>query len=150
MTEKTDRHDTLQAIYKERLLQLFRNPLGTETPDAAAIRGWAKNRSCGDEVAFYSLLSENGVEQCWHDTAGCAISTATSSLLVEALAGKSREDARKLLDQIRAMVFEGKEVDVDDDVKILSAVHDLRTRHECVGVALKAAEESLEPKGPAE
>lgn len=150
MTEETDRHKTLQAIYKEQLLQLFRNPLGTETPDPAATRGWAKNRSCGDEVTFFSLQAGDEVSHCWQDTAGCAISTATASLLVEALAGKSRTEALSILGQIREMVFEGKEVAVSDDVKILSAVHELRTRHECVGVALKAAEQSLEPQGNAE
>jgi nitrogen fixation NifU-like protein len=143
VTEDTDRHRTLGAIYKERLLQLFRNPLGTETPNSAAIRGWAKNRSCGDEVSFFSLHAGDNVSGCWQDTAGCAISTATASLLVEAMAGKSHGECREMLQRIREMVFEGKEVEINEEIRILSAVHDLPTRHECVGVALKAAAQSL-------
>lgn len=151
MTDETDRQQTLQAIYKERLLQLFRHPLGTGEPDSAAIRGWAKNRTCGDEVAFFSLPNEDGIiTHCWQDTAGCAIATATASLLVEVMAGKSREECQLLLRQIHEMVYEGKAVEVEEEVKMLSAVHDLPSRHECVGVALKAAARSLEAEDGAE
>ncbi len=145
MTEETDRHKTLQAIYKERLLQLFREPLGTGEPDPGAFRGWAKNRTCGDEVAFYSQTNQEGIiTHCWQNTAGCAIATATSSLLVQALAGKSREEYRQTIQRIRALVYEGHDDGISEELKLLSAVHELRSRHDCVGVSLDAASKALE------
>lgn len=145
MTEESDSHQHLQAIYKQQLLQLFRHPLGTNTPAPSATKGWAKNRACGDEVSFFSLTNqEDIITHCWQHTAGCAIATATSSLLVQALAGKSREECREIIQKIRALVYEGRDNGVSEDLKLLSAVHELRSRHDCVGVSLDAASKTLE------
>ncbi len=142
-----DKSSSLEEVYKQRILALFRTPLGTGEPDSRARRGWARNRTCGDEVTFYTLTGGETIERCWQDTAGCAISTATASLLVEALAGKTPVQARNVLRMIHELVIEGKEVSIDNPLEILRAVHSLPSRHDCVGVALRAASESLGKEG---
>jgi len=148
VTNENERAGHLEAIYRQRLLQLFHHPLGTGDPDVAAARGWAKNRTCGDEVTFFSMQEDNSIKNCWQATAGCAIATATASLLVQETPGKTPEECRFLLQTIRQMVFEGKDPEGEAEWKILSAVHQLPSRHECVGVALKAMERSLNPENP--
>lgn len=142
--ESSEKSASLDAVYKKRLLDLFRNPSGQGTPPGEALRGWAKNRTCGDEVAFFTRCAGENVKQCWQQAAGCAITTATGSLLVDAMRGKTASECRSLLANIRAMVFEGEKPDLEGELPILSAVHALPSRHECVGVALIAAERSLD------
>jgi len=135
--------NSLAELYKKRLLAEFHHPSGGGEPDKTAKKGWARNRTCGDEVSFYSLVCEKRIAQCWQDTSGCAISTATASLLVNALKGKTVEDSLDLLARIRSTVFEGADGELEGELTNLQAIHDLPSRHECVGVALTAAERSL-------
>jgi len=146
MTAKNE--SPLADVYRKRLLDLFRQPLGTGTPDPAARPGWARNRTCGDEVTFHSLLADDRVAACHQHTAGCAIATATASLLTAALPTLSRAEALALLEQLRKVVEEGGPPPSGSDLEILSAVHDLPSRHECATVAIDAAEASLREEVP--
>ncbi|MFP4352878.1 MAG: iron-sulfur cluster assembly scaffold protein [Puniceicoccaceae bacterium] len=144
----TARNETpLTDVYRKRLLELFRRPLGTGKPDPAARRGWARNRTCGDEVTFHSLLAGDRVSACHQHTDGCAIATATASLLTAALPSLPRAGALDLLRALRQVVESGAAPPPGSDLEILSAVHDLPSRHECATVALDAAEASLRGEG---
>lgn len=144
--EPASEDQTLDKIYRDRLLELFREPIGASPPPPAAKRGWARNRTCGDEVTFSVLPGADGtVIGCWQDTAGCAISTATASLLAQSLVDRSPGEAAELLDRVRKMVATGAEDIPGEEISILRTVHGLPSRHECVGVALDAAERALAP-----
>ena len=141
----TAKHENpLADVYRKRLLDLFRNPRGTGTPAQAARRGWARNRTCGDEVTFHSLVEDERVSACHQHTAGCAIATATASLLTEALPTLSRTEGLALLEQLRRVIEEGAPPPSGNELEILSAIHDLPSRHECATVAIEAAEASLQ------
>lgn len=129
----------LAKVYRERLLELFRNPLGTGEPGEDFCVGWSRNRTCGDEVSIFLKFEEGKISTCLQRTAGCAIATATASLLTEILQGLNPAEARDLFDRIRSMVFEGGPVVEEGESRILAAVSELPSRHECVGVALDAA-----------
>ncbi|MEM0966697.1 MAG: iron-sulfur cluster assembly scaffold protein [Verrucomicrobiota bacterium] len=144
MPEQEHSREEVDKIYRSKLLELFRSPLGCEVPPESASKGWARNRTCGDEVTFFSEVSNGVILGTWQRTEGCAIATATASLLVKELAGKNIHSAKSLMQKIRHTVYNGAPPDEEAEWKVLAAVHSLPARHECVGVALDAAEKSLE------
>ncbi len=133
----------LAEVYRQRLLELFRSPLGTGEIGEGFRKGWSRNRTCGDEVSVYLKFDGGRIADCRQHTAGCAISTATASLLTENLKGLDPTEVRQLLDRIRSMVYEGGPVVEKGELRILAAVGGLPSRHECVGVALNAVIDCL-------
>jgi len=132
-----------KKAYQKELLKFYHRPLGAEKAPAEAFSGWSRNRTCGDEVTI-SLTVKNGlVEDVWQQTRGCAIATATASLLVKTIPGLEMEEACSRLQSILLMVRKGTSEGDLGDLQLLCAVHPLSSRHECVGVAVRAFEGAL-------
>lgn len=144
MAENPNEQPDWMAAYQARLLDLFRNPLGGGEPPPDALRGWSRNRTCGDEVEFHIVADGSQVQRLWQQTNGCAIATATASLLVRELQGMEPERVRMILHSISTMVKTGESTAVPGELELLRAVHTLPARHDCVGVALRACEEALQ------
>lgn len=137
----------LDAVYRDRLLELFRAPLREGEAVPGASRGQARNRTCGDAVSFSARTEGGRLADCRQRTDGCAISTAAASLLAENLSGLDPSEARTLLDAVRETVFRGAPAPTHGELGMLAAVHGLPSRHECVGVALEAAGRCIDELG---
>lgn len=62
--------------------------------------------SCTDKIYIQALVENNIVaDVCWHGV-GCAISTASTSIMSELLLGKSVEDANYILKNYLRMINE--------------------------------------------
>ena len=62
--------------------------------------------SCTDKIYIQALIEHNFVKDvCWHGV-GCAISTASTSIMTELLMGKSVEDANIILKNYLRMINE--------------------------------------------
>ena len=88
----------LAALYQEIILDHYKRPRhrGRLEPADRASEGY--NPLCGDKVALTLRLHEDGatIEEAAFDGAGCAISTASASLLTEAVRGTTADEAREL------------------------------------------------------
>lgn len=84
-------------IYRELILELYRHPLnyGTiENPDA---RAKDSNPLCGDEVEIFLKLDSDGkIMDAKHNSHGCAISQASTSLLTDMIKNKNIKDVAAL------------------------------------------------------
>lgn len=77
------------SLYKEHILDHYRNPRNFGIPKEVSFLGNATNPWCGDEVTLYVKFDDHGtVEAATFDGKSCAISTAAASLLTGDLAGK--------------------------------------------------------------
>jgi len=97
----------LRALYEEVILDHNRNPRNyPKRPEGTNHTAEGHNPLCGDRVAVH-LRVENGVIQdLGFEGDGCAISTASASLMTEALKGKSEADAKVLFDRIHDALME--------------------------------------------
>lgn len=103
----------LRALYEEVILDHNRNPRNyPKRPEGTNHTAEGHNPLCGDHVSVH-LKVENGVIQdLGFEGEGCAISTASASLMTEALKGKSEADARVLFDRIHdALMADGTTAD---------------------------------------
>ena len=65
------------------------------------------NPLCGDEVTVYVKLEGDRVSDISFRGNGCAISTASASLMTEVLKGKTREEAEALFRSFHELVTRG-------------------------------------------
>jgi nitrogen fixation NifU-like protein len=98
----------LRELYQEVILDHSRKPRNHRALAGANRHADGYNPLCGDRVTVYLRVEEGVVREVAFEGKGCAISTASCSMMTEALAGKSEEDVRALFDSFHHLVT-GKE-----------------------------------------
>lgn len=97
----------LRELYQEVILDHNRHPRNFGAPATANRRAEGNNPLCGDRVTVYVDLEEGRLRDVAFEGAGCAISTASASLMTEALKGLSVEEARTLFHGFHDLVTLG-------------------------------------------
>ena len=86
-------------------------------------QGQGENPFCGDRVSLEFAVDDQGViTEAAFESTGCAISTASASLLVSHLKGLTLEQAEQLFIQIRQLVTVGPDEDTEDQLGELAAL----------------------------
>jgi nitrogen fixation NifU-like protein len=73
-------------MYREEILDHYKNPRNLGKLDTG-IDAEGENPSCGDHTRIYAELENGTVKQVTHETDGCAICTAATSVLTEEVTG---------------------------------------------------------------
>ena len=99
--------DGFEQMYREVILDHYKNPRGHGILDPADASAEGQNPLCGDEVAIYVAFAEDGetIDEVKFSGRGCAISQAATSMLTEMAAGRTATevatmDKDELLEQI--------------------------------------------------
>ena len=93
----------LRELYQELILDHGRKPRNyRELPDARSADGY--NPLCGDEVRVFVKLDGDVVEDVSFKGQGCAISTASASLMTQTLKGKTVTEATELFQTFHDLV----------------------------------------------
>lgn len=84
-------------IYREIILDYYRNPRNFGTIPDAEVQARDSNPLCGDDIALYVKLDGDGrAADVKFDGRGCAISQASASMLTEMVKGKPLDQLRQL------------------------------------------------------
>jgi nitrogen fixation NifU-like protein len=77
-------------LYREVILDHYKNPRGHGVIESADAAAEGQNPLCGDEVAIYVALGEDGetIDEIKFSGRGCAISQAATSMLTEMVQGR--------------------------------------------------------------
>ena len=95
---------SVEELYREVILDHYRNPRHRGTLDAPDARAEGSNPLCGDEITI-DLALENGVVTDVAITGqGCSISQASASMMSDAILGKSRADIDDLTNKFKRMM----------------------------------------------
>ena len=88
-------------LYQEIIMDHYRTPRGKAVLDHVPQSMAHENPTCGDSIKLeVALDAERRVQRVRFDGSGCAISTASASLMTETLRGLTIAEARK-----RAVTF---------------------------------------------
>jgi nitrogen fixation NifU-like protein len=97
----------LKDLYRDVILDHNRQPRNFGAlPDANA-RADGHNPLCGDRLSLTLKLDGDVIEDLRFEGQGCAISTASASLMTEAVKGKSRSAVGELFGKIHALLTQG-------------------------------------------
>ena len=97
--------DMLRELYQETILDHNRNPRNFHHMPAGANReAHGHNPLCGDELALYLQVEDGVIKDIGFDGHGCAISTASASLMTETLKGKRVDEAEQIFNQMHRLL----------------------------------------------
>jgi nitrogen fixation NifU-like protein len=94
----------LNDLYRDVILDHNRQPrnFGDLSPADASVEGF--NPMCGDHLTLRLRLNEDTISDIRFEGQGCAISTASASLMTEAVKGRTRDEALKLFDRVHQLL----------------------------------------------
>ncbi len=107
----------LEDLYREVILDHYRNPRNRghlDSPDATA---QGVNPLCGDELTVEISFDGDVVSGIAIESQGCSISQASASMMSNAVKGKTRREIEELTSKFRSMMsLEGEaNLDLDPD-----------------------------------
>lgn len=131
--------DELRDLYQEMLLDHHKRPRNYGKIDGANRRAQGYNPLCGDKVTVYLLLRDDVIENIAFEGTGCAICTASSSVMTELLKGKTRRDAETLFGTFHDLVTSDPDSEVDaktlGKLAIFAGVREFPLRIKCATLA---------------
>ena len=89
----------LRDLYQELILDHYRHPRNFGPLPAASHHAEGHNPVCGDRLTLFLIMEGDRVADVKFEGAGCAISTASASLMTEAIKGKTEAEVRALFEQ---------------------------------------------------
>ncbi|MBI4880863.1 MAG: SUF system NifU family Fe-S cluster assembly protein [Planctomycetes bacterium] len=130
--------DDLRDLYQEVILDHGKHPRNFRKAPAANRTAHGYNPLCGDQVEIFLELDEGGVVKdiCFQGS-GCAISTASTSMMTQALKGKTLAQARALFEEFHALITGTGEPDPEKlgKLAVFSGVREFPNRAKCATLA---------------
>lgn len=116
-------NDERMQRYSDIIIEHSQFPRHHGTIENPTHQGHGENPFCGDRVSLQLELSDAGIiEQAAIQSVGCAISTASASLLASHLRGLSLSQAEELFDQVRDAITGGPDENPDEQLGELAAL----------------------------
>jgi len=110
----------LDDLYQELILEHSKQPRNHHALDAATHEAEGYNPLCGDRVKVQLALDEDTIRDAAFTGTGCAICTASSSMMTQRLRGTSRNDADRLFDRFHTMLTDDAgDVETEEDTELL-------------------------------
>jgi nitrogen fixation NifU-like protein len=135
----------MREMYEDMILDHNRNPRNFGVLEPHTHEAYGYNPICGDEFKVF-LEVENGViKDLRFDGVGCAVSTASISLMTQALKGKTQAEALELFERMHKLLTgldDGQALNQLGKLQVLKGVCDYPTRIKCAVLpwhTLKAA-----------
>jgi nitrogen fixation protein NifU and related proteins len=91
----------LRDLYQEVILDHYRRPRNFGAIASASHRAEGNNPVCGDKLTLFLRIEDGRVAEVRFQGSGCAISTASASLMTEAIVGKSESQVREMFQQFQ-------------------------------------------------
>jgi nitrogen fixation protein NifU and related proteins len=129
----------LRELYQEVILDHSKKPRNFRKVEDANRQTVGYNPLCGDKLTLFVNVQDGIVKDAGFQGSGCAISTASASMMTEAVKGKSVEEAEKLFEQFHDMVTAAPDAEVDSGalgkLQVFSGVREFPARVKCASLA---------------
>jgi nitrogen fixation NifU-like protein len=141
--------DDLRELYQEVILDHNKRPRNFGVLEEATHRADGHNPLCGDLLSVYVVIDGDEVKDVRFEGSGCAISTASASLMTEAIKGKSREEAEVLFQDFHELLTgdpseAGEASSQLGKLAVFSGVREFPVRVKCATLAWHTLKSALE------
>jgi len=124
----------LRELYQEVILDHQKRPRNFRKQEGAChVEGF--NPLCGDKVTVYVKLDGNVISDVSFEGSGCAISTASASMMTESLKGKTRAQAEELFKTFHDVLTGKDPREIDEEklgkLTVFSGVREFPVRVKC-------------------
>ena len=135
-----------QEIKREIIMENYMHPYNREVVDNEEyIKVNTNNESCIDNIDLQILIQDNIIKDIKFEGEACAISTASTSIMIKELIGKNIEEAIDYMNQFEAMVDE-KEYDEANlgEAIVFDDIFKQKNRKHCATLPYKGIRKALE------
>jgi nitrogen fixation protein NifU and related proteins len=140
----------LNDLYRDVILDHNRQPrnFGALEPADASVEGF--NPMCGDRLTVRLRLADDKITDIRFEGQGCAISTASASLMTEAVKGKTRAEALQLFERVHQLLTDDEAPPPDELGKLaaLSGVREYPARVKCASLCWHTLASALRSTDP--
>jgi nitrogen fixation protein NifU and related proteins len=131
-------------LYQEIIIDHSKRPRNCHTMDDATRKAEGYNPLCGDQLKLFLKMEGDVVKDVSFVGSGCAISTASASLMTESLKGKSREEALKLLEKFHDLLTTDTPISKElGKLVVFCGVRDYPARVKCATLAWHTLKSAL-------
>lgn len=125
----------LRELYQEVIFDHNRKPRNFHALEEATHRADGHNPLCGDQLTVYAKVENGVVQDISFVGHGCAISTASASLMTETVKGMPVEEVELLFKDMHAMLTEAHPDRDLGKLEVLSGVREFPARVKCATLA---------------
>lgn len=136
----------LRDLYQEVILDHYKRPRNFGTLLTANREAEGFNPLCGDQITIYLQMEGDVVQDIRFQGSGCAISTASASLMTEVLKGKTLEEAQTLFEKFHGLLTGTSEAEAGAEfgkLAVLSGVREFPVRVKCATLAWHTLQAAL-------
>jgi nitrogen fixation NifU-like protein len=139
----------LKDLYRDVILDHNRAPRNFGKLDDANAGADGHNPLCGDRLHLSLRLNGDKVEDVRFEGKGCAISTASASLMTEAVKGKDKATIHTLFDKVHALLTSQEASAPPELGKLaaLSGVREFPARVKCASLCWHTLNAALDQSG---
>jgi nitrogen fixation NifU-like protein len=138
----------LLDLYQESVLDHYRKPRNFHKLENANRHADGFNPLCGDKLSVYIQIEEGVVVDIAFIGSGCAISTASASMMTESLKGKTEAEARAIFERFHQLVADHSESSSDlaaiGQLAAFSTIREYPVRVKCATLAWHTMRAALE------
>lgn len=138
----------LRDLYQEVIFDHYKRPRNRNALEHASHEAEGHNPLCGDNVKVYLRVEEGVIRDVGFEGGGCAIATASASLMTEALKGRRIEEVEHLFEEFHDMVT-GREAPADGELgklEVLAGVREFPARVKCATLAWHTLRAALQQR----
>lgn len=138
--------DDLRDLYQEVIFDHNRNPRNFRVMEDANRKVEGFNPLCGDRLTLYLRVEDHVIKDASFQGSGCAISTASVSLMTEIVKDKTETEAEELFETFHKMTT-GKSEDIQLEavgkLAVLAGVREYPARVKCATLAWHTLDAAL-------
>lgn len=134
----------LRDLYQEVIFDHYRSPRNYGPLPSANRDAEGHNPLCGDQLKLHLQVEDGIIRDVHFEGSGCAISTASASLMTEVLKGKDEEEAMRLMEAFQRLVTGIGEPEGLGKLEALAGVREFPSRVKCATLAWHTLQAALE------
>jgi nitrogen fixation NifU-like protein len=139
--------DQIRDLYQEVVFDHNRNPRNFRVMEDATRTIDGFNPLCGDRITLYVKLKDGIIEDVSFQGSGCAISTASASLMTEIVRGQTEAEAEHLFELFHRITTgkNGDDINLEEIGKlaVLAGVRSYPARVKCATLAWHSLQAAL-------
>ena len=135
--------DFLQELYQEVIVDHSKQPRNFHGLKDANHQAHGHNPLCGDNVEIFVSVENGAIKDVSFQGEGCAISTASASIMTEAIKGMSVQQAKQLSSDFREALVNDQENNLGK-LEVLKGVKQYPMRVKCATLAWHTLQAALD------
>ena len=140
----------LRELYQEVILDHHKKPRNFRRLESANHKAEGFNPLCGDKISLFLRIENGVVQDVGFVGSGCAISTASASMMTESLKGKTEAQVEALFERFHDLVTGKTAPDADSaglgKLVVFAGVRDYPVRVKCATLCWHTLHAALEDR----